>query len=60
MIRYRLRITIETHDGYDYGWQMAHEAGIESPTVDALINTLEATASSIERGYIVLPEADAP
>jgi hypothetical protein len=52
MSRYRLRITIETHD--DDGWHLAHEGGGESSAVVSVVKILEATAVSIESGYIVL------
>ena len=52
--RYRIRILIDIAD--DDGWQLVHEGGGESDRLSTIVTILEATASSIEGGTIVLEE----
>jgi hypothetical protein len=54
MPRYRIRIIIETHD--DDGWHVVHEGGGESDALVTVVKILEATASSLEGGTIILDQ----
>ena len=54
MQRYRLRITSETRTAADPDWTLCHDGGCESDRLRSIVKVLEATALSIESGYITL------